>query len=81
MTLAASVIITTHNRCEELRRTLAVLRQLSPPPPEIIITADGCVDGTVDFVKSEMPEARLIVNETGRGSVASRDRMIREGPR
>jgi GT2 family glycosyltransferase len=29
-------------------------------------------------VKAELPGAKLIVNETGRGSVASRDRMMRE---
>ncbi len=76
--VSVSIMITTKNRLEDLRRTCAVLRTLSPPPLEIIITADGCTDGTVDFVRSEMPQARLIVNEVGRGSVVSRDRMIRE---
>ena len=76
--LDISLIITTQNRREELRRTLAVLRELSPQPREIIITADGCIDDTVDFVKAEAPHARLIINEKGCGSVASRDRMIRE---
>jgi glycosyltransferase involved in cell wall biosynthesis len=76
--LDISIIITTKNRRDELRRTLAVLRELSPQPSEIIITADGCADDTVDFVRTEAPRARLIVNEKGRGSVASRDRMIRE---
>jgi len=76
--LDISIIITTKNRCEELRRTLAVLRELSPQPLEIIITADGCTDGTVDFVKAEWPQARLIVHAEGRGSIASRDRMIRD---
>jgi GT2 family glycosyltransferase len=45
---------------------------------EILITADGCTDGTVDFVKAEIPQARLIVNAQGGGSIAARDRMIRE---
>jgi len=72
-----SIIITTRNRVEELRRSAAVLCQLSPRPLEIIITADGCTDGTVEFVKSEWSQARLIVHEQSRGSIASRDRMIR----
>jgi GT2 family glycosyltransferase len=45
---------------------------------EILITADGCTDDTVQVVKTELPDARLIINEIGRGSVASRDRMMRE---
>jgi GT2 family glycosyltransferase len=73
-----SVMITTKNRAADLRRTLAVLRALNPAPAEILITADGCTDDTVETVRRELPAARLIVNETGRGSVASRDRMMRE---
>jgi GT2 family glycosyltransferase len=73
-----SVMITTKNRVGELRRVCEVLRQLNPSPLEILITADGCTDETVAVVKSESRNAKLIVNETGLGSVASRDRMMRE---
>jgi GT2 family glycosyltransferase len=78
MSLTISIMITTKNRVQELRRTCHVLGQLSPQPLEILITADGCTDGTVDFVKSEMPSARLFIHDESRGSIASRDRMIRE---
>ncbi len=71
-------MITTKNRAADLRRTLAVLRALNPAPLEILITADGCTDDTVAAVRREAPDTRLIINETGRGSVASRDRMMRE---
>ncbi len=71
-------MITTKNRIGDLHRTCAVLRQLSPQPLEVLITADGCTDDTVSFVRSEMPQARLFVHPVGRGSIASRDRMIRE---
>src|ERR1700685_2238680 len=76
--MTVSVMITTRNRAVDLRRTCRVLGQLSPPPLEIIITADGCTDDSIDVVKAALPNAKLIVNETGRGSVASRDRMMRE---
>jgi GT2 family glycosyltransferase len=71
-------MIATRNRMENLQRTLKVLTRLNPAPDEILITADGCTDGTEDFVKSELPQAKLIVNNRAIGSVASRDRMMRE---
>src|SRR5438552_3784667 len=73
-----SIMIATKNRVEDLRRTCNVIQHLDPAPLEILITADGCTDGTVEFVRSELSQAKLIINEQGRGSVASRDRMMRE---
>lgn len=78
-----SVMITTKNRVEDLKRTCRVLRELNPAPLEILITADGCTDGTVAMLKAEIQKAesrnlKIIVNEVGLGSVASRDRMMRE---
>ena len=112
-----SVMITTKNRAADLSRTLQVLRELNPAPLEILITADGCTDDTLEMLKTEMlpsevanqpgevvspleygidsigegdftgrelhgprktGNVKLIVNEVGRGSVASRDRMMRE---
>jgi GT2 family glycosyltransferase len=71
-------MITTRNRFQSLQRTARILKNLHPAPGEILITIDGCTDGTIKFVKSELPAAKLIVNERRRGSVASRDRMMRE---
>src|SRR5690242_14651072 len=81
--MTISVMITTKNRAADLHRTLQVLQKLSPSPLEVLITADGCTDDTVEMLKAEMSKTemkhlKVIVNETGRGSVASRDRMMRE---
>lgn len=73
-----SIMITTSNRLAELRRTLQILSELDPAPDETLITTDACTDGTGEFVRSALPEAKLIVNNAPIGSVASRDRMIRE---
>ena len=76
-----SVMITTKNRASDLRRTCRVLEQLNPPPLEVLITMDGCTEDVVKAVKAvkaELPHAQLFVNPVGLGSVASRDRMIRE---
>jgi GT2 family glycosyltransferase len=54
-----------------------MLGKLDPAPDEVLITADGCTDGTAEFV-SAMPNVKFIVNQPATGSVASRDRMIRE---
>ena len=76
--MTLSIMITTRNRVQDLKVTLPVLNNLHPAPDEILITADGSTDGTIAFVKSEFPNAKLIVNDRGRGSVASRDGMMRE---
>jgi GT2 family glycosyltransferase len=71
-------MITTCNRSTELQQTLQALSDLDPAPLEILVTADGCSDGTISFVRSKFPGTRLLVNEENRGSVASRDRMMRK---
>jgi GT2 family glycosyltransferase len=76
--MRVSIMITTSNRLHELRRTLQMLQKLDPSPDEILITADGCTDGTAEFVTSVFPNVKLIVNQPAIGSVASRDRMMRE---
>ena len=75
MSLRVAICITTHNRRAELERTLAVVDRLVPPADELIVVADGCSDGTADFVRERHPRARLIVHEPGRGSVPSRNAM------
>jgi GT2 family glycosyltransferase len=54
-----------------------MLGKLDPAPDEVLVTADGCTDGTAEFL-SAMPNVKFVVNQPARGSVASRDRMIRE---
>ncbi len=76
--MRVSIMITTCNRLEELQRTVQILRKLEPAPDEILITADGCTDGTAELVSSMLPIAKFIMNQPGIGSVASRDRMMRE---
>src|SRR6266481_9335258 len=76
--MRVSIMITTCNRLEELQRTVQILRKLEPAPDEILITADGCTDGTAELVSSMLPIAKFIMNQPGIGSVASRDRMMRQ---
>jgi GT2 family glycosyltransferase len=71
-------MITTKDRVSDLRRTCCALLQLKPPPLEVLITIDGSTENTVEAVNAELPQARVFVNQIGLGSVASRDRMLRE---
>ncbi len=77
MPAPVSIMITTHNRRADLERTLAALGTLNPGPAEILVCADGCTDGTADYLKSSHPEIILLENTPGLGSVASRDMMLR----
>ena len=81
--MQVSIVITTKNRLDDLVRTCQILRRMDPPPLDVIITADGCTDRTVEMLRDEIlnadiPNLRVIVNETSKGSVASRERMMRE---
>src|SRR6266404_1354840 len=76
--MTVSVMIATKNRAGDLHRTCRVLGQLNPPPLEVLITADGCTDETVEVARCEVPDARLFINEVSKGSVASRDWMMRK---
>lgn len=78
MSLTCAITIATRNRQEDLARTCAVVRELQPPAQEVLICADGCTDGTVEFIRREYPHFQLIVNANARGSIASRDLMIRQ---
>jgi GT2 family glycosyltransferase len=82
MSPSFTVMITTRNRVSELRRTLDIVSKINPVPLEILVTADGCSDETVSVLENErtvgVKPIRAFVNEEAKGSVASRDRMMRE---
>lgn len=73
--MRVAVCITSHNRREELARTLGIVAALDPAPDELLVVADGCTDGTAEWVQAMYPQTRLIEHEQARGSVASRNEM------
>ncbi len=73
-----SVMITTRNRRDDLKRTLKVLETLSPAPHEILVCADACDDDTVRMVHEDHRDVRLFENPERLGSVASRRRLLAE---
>ena len=75
--MTCGISIATHNRLPELRRTLAVIAELSPPPDELLICADGCDDGTAQYVRDQFPAAKLIEHASPNGSIRSRIELMR----
>ncbi len=71
------VVITSYNRCDDLRFTCQQLRGLKPPPDEIIICLDGSTDGSKEILVKEFPECHVIENPIPEGSIPSRDRAFR----
>ena len=72
-----TVMITTRNRCADLRQTCERLISLRPAPDEVLIGTDACMDGTAELVRREFPAFRVIESPSALGSVAVRDRLLR----
>jgi GT2 family glycosyltransferase len=64
-----SVIILTHNRERELRRTLQRMTSL-PEQPEIIVVDNASIDATADMVGKEFPQVRLVRLQQNIGAAA-----------
>jgi GT2 family glycosyltransferase len=76
VSLRVAITITTHNRREELARTLAHLHRLDPAPDEILVCADGCSDGTLALLRQHTA-VQTIVHEQPAGSIPSRNELAR----
>ncbi len=74
--LTCAISIATHNRVEELRRTMGVIAELKPAPDEVLVCADGCDDGTAEFLRNEFPHVKVIEHGDARGSIRSRIELM-----
>jgi glycosyltransferase involved in cell wall biosynthesis len=71
-----SVIIPTHNRSASLRRTLDALSAQTYPVQqvEVLVTADGCVDGTMEMLhRYTAPFGMRIIEQQAQGPAAARN--------
>lgn len=76
MSMLASIVIPTHNRCASLKKMLQSLEQQSFPQTnfEVIVVADGCKDDTVQTVTNYRASFRLSLCELpGSGAATARN--------
>ena len=72
----ATVVITTKNRKDDLRKAIeSALGQSCPT--EVLVVDDASTDGTASMVEKEFPDVRLEVAETSQGYIAQRNRAAR----
>ena len=73
---AVSVIIPTRNRRDVLGQAIASARAQTLPPAEIIVVDDASTDGTVEWLRAEHPDIRLIVLSERGGAPSARNAGI-----
>ncbi|HKI00686.1 MAG TPA: glycosyltransferase [Thermoanaerobaculia bacterium] len=69
-----SVVIPTHDRRRSLERTLTALGVQTAKPHEVVVVADGCTDGTADWLRSAVwPFPLQVVEQPAAGAAAARN--------
>jgi glycosyltransferase involved in cell wall biosynthesis len=72
----ATVMLTTKNRCDELRTALqSAVTQTEPI--EVLVIDDGSTDATSAMVAAEFPGVRLVRHQESRGYIACRNEGMR----
>lgn len=75
-TRAATIVVTTKNRKDDLRGALASC-SAQVGDFELLVIDDGSTDGTCEMVVAEFPNAVVIRNELSTGYIAARNRAGR----
>ncbi len=79
MATSSSILITTRNRCDELRFTLQKISVLKDNDKlEVVVCDDASEDGTAPMVAREFPNIVLLANSNPKGYIHNRNLMLRE---
>jgi N-acetylglucosaminyl-diphospho-decaprenol L-rhamnosyltransferase len=71
---AVAVAVVSFETRELLRRCLLSVRVAEPP--ETVVVDNGSTDGSIELVRAEFPEVRLIVNHRNRGYGAAANQAL-----
>lgn len=74
--MKVSYMIASHNRRDELIKTVQSCYEQEYPDKEIHVVDDGSSDGSYEAIQARFPEVILTRNETARGSVVSRNQIF-----
>lgn len=78
-TLNFSILITTKNRCKDLIFTLVKINYLlEREDVECVVIDDGSADGTFEKIKEDFPHVKIYRNESSRGYLYCRNKMLNE---
>jgi len=70
----ATVVITTRNRKEDLRKAVRSCLDQVGVRLEVLVIDDGSTDGTSEMIRVEFPQVRLHRSEVSQGLIAQRNR-------
>ena len=73
-----AILISTKNRCEDLLLTLNKIKQLLNQNITCVVFDDGSSDATFKKIKSNFPEITVLKNETSKGYIYCRNKMLNE---
>ncbi|MFG0316260.1 MAG: glycosyltransferase, partial [Planctomycetota bacterium JB042] len=60
-TVPVTCVISTWNKCDDVRENLLALHRQTRPPAEIVVVDNASKDGTQEMIRTEFPDVRLIV--------------------
>ncbi len=78
MIVTVSILISTKNRCGDLLFTLAQIQPLLNENTTCVVYDDGSTDGTSEKIKQQFPQISLLRNETSKGYIYCRNKMLNE---
>ena len=73
-----SILISTKNRCGDLLLTLSKIKHLLSQNVTCVVFDDGSTDNTSEKVKSDFPQVTLLRNQTSKGYIYCRNKMLNE---
>jgi len=71
-----SIVIVNFNGAQVLRDCLTSVYAQSYRPIEVIVVDNASVDGSVEIVRSEFPDARLVINSKNEGFAGGSNRGV-----
>ncbi|WP_293870258.1 glycosyltransferase [Flavobacterium sp.] len=73
-----SIVISTKNRCDDLLFTLEKIKHLINNNVKCVVFDDGSTDETSAKIKALFPQIKLLQNQTSKGYIYCRNKMLNE---